>query len=81
MSSTFKTHNRSASQEREVKDEAYLHRISGVKFAWESLHALDMKTHQHGLTPFHLAIIKGNQAVLRFLVRMYQARDFMRENY
>jgi hypothetical protein len=40
-----------------------------------------MKTYQHGLTPFHMAIIKGNQAVLRFLVRMYQARDFIRENY
>ena len=40
-----------------------------------------MRTHQNGLTPFHMTIIKGNQAVLRFLVRMYQARDFMRENY
>jgi hypothetical protein len=59
-------------------DEKYLVKIFGVKFIWDSLHALDSKTHVHGFTPFHLAIEKGNPGLLRYLVKMYRCRDYNR---
>jgi ankyrin repeat protein len=52
--------------------EEFMQKVSGIKFVWESMHSLDQKSFMHGFTPFHLAVIKGNQVILRYLVRMYR---------
>lgn len=36
------------------------------------MHSLDMKTLVEGFTPFHLAVIKGNHMIIRYIVQMYR---------
>ncbi len=52
-----------------------------MRFAWDALHTLDMRVSHSGFTPFHLAVVKGNMQVLKFLVRMYRCRDYYRESF
>jgi len=55
--------------------------VAGIKFVWDSLHSLDQKTHAEGYTPFHLALFKSNQMILRYIIQMYRQRDYLRLTY
>ena len=79
--SQFKTDSKGPLSEDEYGIEQLLNRISSVKFAWDSLHTLDVRVSHSGFTPFHLAVVKGNMHVLKYLVRMYRCRDYYRDTF
>jgi len=63
-----KRHKKQSSSRIPLSTEEFFSRVSGIKFVWDSLHSLDQKTIVEGYTPFHLAIIKANHIILRYIV-------------
>ena len=45
------------------------------------MHTLDLKSHHEGYTPFHLAVLKADHIILRYIVQIYKQRDYIRHIY